>query len=313
MNELSRRQLLKRGAAFAVLATSGAVLAACGAKATSAPASGSAAPASAAPGKETALERIKRLGVIRAGFTNEPPFSIAQGNTISGIDPEIFRAFLKTQGVETEDGVLMEFGSLIPALLASRIDAITAGLWMNPDRCKQILFSDPTTQIGQAFAVKKGNPFNLKTYKDVANSKAKLGANTGGLEFGWMDAAGIPKDQQVQFPDFQTSIEALKAGRVDAISNNTLAVKDYLDKLGDPNLEYVALTEQPVDASGKSGLAYSSFGFRKEDQDLVDAFNAWIKQAKQSGELEKIVTSFGAPKEAVAPIDATAAKICAGG
>jgi polar amino acid transport system substrate-binding protein len=296
MSDFSRRQVLKDGAVLALLT------AAC---ATSGTASG-------APAGETTLQRIKRTKTVRVGFTNEPPFSVAAPDKTTGIDPDIMTAFLKTQGVTEVDGVLMEFGSLIPALLANRIDTITAGLYMSVARCGQIAFSDPTTQIGEAFAVKKGNPLKLNSYKDVVTANAKFAANTGGLEFGWADVAGIPKDNQIKFADLQTSVAALQAGRVDCVVNNTLAIADYLKKLNDPNIEYAQLTEQPVDASGKSALAYSSFGFRQEDTDFVTAFNTWIAQVKANGQLLAIGAPYGVTQDAIPPADRTAAKICAG-
>jgi polar amino acid transport system substrate-binding protein len=306
VTELSRRQILKGGAALGLLAASGGLLAAC-ATATSSTAGGSAVPAN-----ETTLQRMKRTGVARVGFTNEAPFSIAEPDKTTGIDPDIMRAFLATQNVTTEDGVLMEFGSLIPALLADRIDVITAGIYLNPKRCESIAFSNPSVQIGQAFAVKKGNPLNLHSYKDVATKGARFGANTGGLEFGWADAAGIAKDKQVQFPDLQTSIAALQADRVDCISNNAPAIADLLKKLGDPNLEMAVLTEQPVDTTGKASLAYSGFGFRKEDTDFVDAFNKWLAASEADGTLLGILTTYGLGKDEIPPADVTSQKICAG-
>ena len=255
---------------------------------------------------------MKRTGVVRSGFTNEPPYSIAAPDKLTGIDPDIMRGFLESQGIKQQDGVLMEFGSLIPALQADRIDVITAGLWMNPDRCKAIAFSNPTTQIGQAFAVKKGNPLNLHSYKDVATAGARFGANTGGLEFDWADTAGISKDNQIQFPDLQTSLAALQAGRVDAISNNVPAIADALTKLNDPNLELVALSEQPAGKDGQASLAYSSFGFQKQDKDLVDAFDAYVKEIKANGKLLEILKPYGMGPESIPPDDMTREKICGG-
>ena len=287
------RVLLDIAAAAFLIATSGGLLAAPSLAATAAPARAPATDAPAVDGSETKFQQMKRTGVVRSGFTNEPPYSIATADKLTGIDPDIMRAFLEFQGIAEQDGVLMEFGSLIPALQADRIDVITAGLWMNPDRCEVVAFSNPTTQIGQAFAVKKGNPLGLHTYKDVATAGARLGANTGGLEWEWADIAGIPKDNQIQFPDLQTSLAGLQAGRVDAISNNVPAIADALSKLNDPNLEMVALSEQPTDQSGQASLAYSSFGFRKEDQDLVDAFDAFVKEIKANGKLLEILKPYG--------------------
>lgn len=297
---------LMRAITLGVLVAVTSVLGGCGAAGSTSTPSGTGAAAAG----QTTWQRILATGIVRVGFTNEAPYSIAEPDKTTGIDPDIMRAFLASKGVKEEDGVLMEFGSLIPALQANRIDVITAGLWMNPDRCKQIAFSDPTTMVGQAFAVKKGNPLNVHSYADVAKVGARFGANTGGLEFTWADIAKIGKADQIQFPDLQTSIAALQAGRVDVISNNSFAIADYLNKLKDPNLEYVPLTTQPVDQSGKSTEAYSSFGFRKADADFVQAFNQWVTTAKANGDLLKIASPYGITADAIPAASVTAASIC---
>ena len=69
-------------------------------------------------------------------------------------------------GIAEVDGVLTEFGSLIPGLKAGRFDIIAAGMFVKPDRCAQILFSEPTYAIGQAFAVKAGNPEGHRDYAE---------------------------------------------------------------------------------------------------------------------------------------------------
>ena len=131
-------------------------------------------------------------------------------------------------------------------------------------------------------------------------------------EHRWADTAGIAKDKQIQFPDLQTSLAALQADRVDAISNNVPAIADALSKLNDPNLELAVLTEQPAGKSGVASLAYSSFGFRKEDQDLVDAFDAFVKDIKANGKLLELLKPYGMGAESIPSADQTKEKICAG-
>ena len=63
---------------------------------------------------------------------------------------------LAKMGIAQVDGVLTEFGSLIPGLQAGRFDIIAAGMFVNPKRCEQMQFSEPTYGIGQAFLVAEG-------------------------------------------------------------------------------------------------------------------------------------------------------------
>src|SRR5690349_11223516 len=112
---------------------------------------------------ETTLQRAKRQGYIRVGFANEAPFGYATPDgKLTGEAPEVAKAVLAKMGISQVDGVLTEFGSLIPGLLAGRFDIIAAGMFITPKRCEQIRFSEPSYGIGQAFLVKKSNPKNIK-------------------------------------------------------------------------------------------------------------------------------------------------------
>src|SRR5690606_34180458 len=85
------------------------------------------------------------------------------------------REDLPTDGHRDHQPVLTEWGSLIPGLRASRFDLIAAGMYITPERCKQVLFTDPHYQLPDTLLVKTGNPKNLRSYADIANDpEAKL-------------------------------------------------------------------------------------------------------------------------------------------
>ena len=101
------------------------------------------------------LERAKQDGFIRVGFANEAPFGFATPEgKLTGEAPEVAKAVLNAIGIPQVDGVLTEFGSLIPGLKAKRFDVIAAGMFITPKRCAEIAFSEPSYGIGQAMLVK---------------------------------------------------------------------------------------------------------------------------------------------------------------
>jgi len=126
----------------------------------------------ALPGRasaETTFDKDKKDGYVRIGFANEVPFAYADANgKLTGEAPEILRVVLKKLGIGEVDGVLTEFGALIPGLQAGRFDIISAGMYVTPLRCQQILFSEPTYSLAEQFAVKSGNPLHMATYSEVA-------------------------------------------------------------------------------------------------------------------------------------------------
>jgi polar amino acid transport system substrate-binding protein len=192
-------------------------------------------------------------------------------------------------GIPQVDGVLTEFGSLIPGLKAGRFDIIAAGMFINPKRCKEIAFSEPSYGIGQAFLVGKGNPKGLKDYGSVAaNASVKLAVMAGAVEAGYAKDSGVKEDQLVVLPDGPSLLAAVQAGRADAAALTALSIANLASK-GDG----VEMTAPFATVAGKSVMGHGGFGFRKEDTDLVAEFNKNLKAFIGTKEHLDLVTPFG--------------------
>jgi polar amino acid transport system substrate-binding protein len=141
---------------------------------------------------ETTFERVKREKLITFGFANEPPYTIAALENVTGQDPEVLKAIMKGFGVEHFNGVLAEFSGMIPGLVAKRFDVISAGMVIRPARCKQVAFGNPSVVVQQGLAVKKGNPLKIHSLKDIAaNPKARIGILQGSVQYEYLDIAGV--------------------------------------------------------------------------------------------------------------------------
>ncbi|HLI13857.1 MAG TPA: ectoine/hydroxyectoine ABC transporter substrate-binding protein EhuB [Alphaproteobacteria bacterium] len=257
---------------------------------------------------ETTLERARRLGYIRVGFANEAPYGYATPDgKLTGESPEVVKAILNKLGIKQVDGVLTEFGSLIPGLEAGRFDIIAAGMFITPARCKQVQFSDPTYAIGQAFLVKKGNPKKIKDYTSIKDNKnLKLAVMAGAVEGTYAKESGIPQSQLVILPDQSSLVKAVQSGRADAAALTALSIANMASKN-----DGVESTPPFGTVAGKSVVGYGGVAFRKEDKDLYEAFNAELKKFIGSPEHIKLVTPFGFGKGFL-PGNKTAAEICAG-
>ena len=257
-------------------------------------AAGSMLATSGAAHAETVLERAKAQGFIRVGFANEAPFGYATTDgKLTGEAPEVAKAVLAKIGIPQVDGVLTEFGSLIPGLMAGRFDIIAAGMFINPKRCEQIAFSEPSYGIGQAMLVPKGNPKGIKdysTFKEMAD--LKLAVMAGAVEGSYAKDAGVPESQLVVLPDQSSLLAAVQAGRADGAALTALSIADMAKK-GDG----VESTTPFGEVAGKSVKGHGGFGFRKEDKDLYDAFNSELKKFLGSEEHVALVTPIGFGKD----------------
>ncbi|ACS59443.1 ectoine/hydroxyectoine ABC transporter substrate-binding protein EhuB [Rhizobium leguminosarum] len=260
-----------------------------------------ASPASAADDK---LEQLKEQGFARIAIANEPPFTaVGADGKVSGAAPDVARAIFEKLGVKEVVASISEYGAMIPGLQAGRHDAITAGLFMKPERCNAVAYSEPILCDAEAFALKKGNPLKLTSYKDIAdNPDAKIGAPGGGTEEKLALEAGVPRDRVIVVPDGQSGIKMLQDGRIDVYSLPVLSIHDLMAKANDPNLETVApVVNAPVYCDGAA--------FRKQDVALRDAFDVELKKLKESGEFAKIIEPYGF--SAKAAMSTSREKLCA--
>ncbi|MGN0923578.1 ectoine/hydroxyectoine ABC transporter substrate-binding protein EhuB [Ectopseudomonas mendocina] len=249
------------------------------------------------------LDKVKDSSSVRIGYANETPFAYtALDGSVTGESPEIVKKIFERMGVEKINPVLTEWGSLIPGLRASRFDLIAAGMYITPERCKQVLFTDPHYQLPDTLLTKAGNPKNLHSYEDIAKSGAKLAIMSGTVNLGYARNAGISDDQILQVPDTTAQLQAVRAGRADAAVGTQLTMKGLADKGGDGVEAISEFKDDPAHTG------YGALAFRPEDKELRDAVNAQLKEWIGSEEHLAAVKPFGFDQSNIT--DKTAAELC---
>ncbi|WP_054949733.1 ectoine/hydroxyectoine ABC transporter substrate-binding protein EhuB [Numidum massiliense] len=256
------------------------------------------------------LERIKSKGKVTIGFANEKPYGYKTSDgKITGEAVEVARAIFKEIGVEEMEGHVTEFGSLIPGLQAERFDVITAGMYIAPERCKEVAFAEPEVKYGEALAVKKGNPKNLHGYEDIAkNPDVKVSVMAGANQVGYLKKLGVKEEQIVIAPDIPANISAVESGRVDATTMTDLTLRSALQSEESSKVEIVDDFKQPI-IDGKSVVNYGAAAFRKEDDELRKKYNEELKKLKESGKLLEIIEQFGFTEDNL-PDDMTTKQLC---
>ncbi len=255
----------------------------------------------------TTLDKLRSQGFIRVGFANEAPFSHATpAGKLTGESPSVFRHVMGRLGVKEIDGVLTEWGALIPGLKAGRFDAIVASMYITPKRCSQILFANPTYGVGEALVVKAGNPQGLRTYRDAVRQGLRIAFVAGTAEIEHGRQAGMQRADQVIVPDFAAAVASVKAGRASAAAFTALTAKDLAAK--DAGIERA----EPFtfEHEGRKIRGEGSFGFRMEDTALRDAVNAELARFIGTPEHLAMIEPFGFDKSNLP--EKTAAQHCAG-
>lgn len=241
---------------------------------------------------QSTLEQARERGFIRVGFANEVPYAYANPDgTLTGQAVEVARAVFAELGIPEMDGVLTEFGSLIPGLQANRFDAITAGMYVTPTRCEQVAFGDPEYQIGEGIVVPEGNPMGITSYEDIAaDPEIRVGTGAGWLEYDYMIAMGVQDAQIVTFPDAPSGMAGLQANRIDVFTGTSLTMREIAGRTN--GVAFVEDFEQPV-IDGEPIISYGAAAFRIADADFRDAYNEVLAELKADGRLAEIIEPFG--------------------
>ena len=251
------------------------------------------------------LEKYKAEGV-KVGIAGYAPYGYKQPDgSFTGEQVEIVKYVLGQMGVTKLEFIAMDFGALIPSMVAGRIDMGAAGIYVRPKRCEQVLFAEPTWGQGAAYIVKKGNPKKLHTFTDIKNTDgAILAVLAGGTEETLAKKDGVPDDKLMKVGDKAAGISAVIAGRADGFALSAFAINDIVRTAGD--LIGVESSGSITEIAGENYQGHGAIAFRKGSGDELkanmafrDAFQVELKKWMDSGGYQQMASAWGfGPKDA---------------
>lgn len=294
VRRLTRRSVLRAGIGAVGLAATPSLLTACG-----------------GDDEGGALSELREAGVVRMGTPNNMPSSGIQGGRAVGIFPEMGALVFKELEVPKVEPVDMEFGAQIPSLQAGRIDAGAGGLYVLPERCRAVTFSDPLLGYLEAMAVPRGNPEGIRTYEDVAKKDLRFGVLSATAEIPLGEAAGIEADQFQKYPDLPAMLDALKAGRIDAAAFDSITITYFVNLPA--NRDRLEATEPypPKNEQGQRTISFASMGFQKGQEDLAREFNKVAKRLRDEGAFDPIFKKWDVPQLSVTSLrEASLSRLC---
>lgn len=251
------------------------------------------------------LEQLRSRGSVKVGIASEPPFGyINDEGEATGEAPEIARVVFERLGIDQVTAVPVDFSALVPGLKAQQFDVVSAGMYINPTRCSQVLFADPEYIMLDSFIVPAGNPHGIKTYEDVVDQGLRLATGQAYAEIDYALAAGIPSRDLLILPDQVAGLDAVVQGRVDAFAGTNVTVIGVVEE--EPRAEATEAFQPMID--GEPAFGAGGFAFRLSEKNFRDAFNEELHKLKDSGELLKIVEPFGFTEAEMT--DLTAEELC---
>jgi polar amino acid transport system substrate-binding protein len=217
----------------------------------------------------------------------------------------------KELGIDEVEGHLADYSQLVPGLDAKKFDAITSGMAITPERCKKAAFAEPDMKYGEGLIVKKGNPLDLHSYKDIAdNPDAKVAIMSGATEIDFVQSEGVDEGQIEKVSDIPATFSAVESGRADATTGTEMTIKMALESANSDKLEFIEDFEQP-DIEGVP--SYGAVAFHPDNKELLEAFNEKLAELKEDGTVAQILEDNGFSEEMNLPeADVTAEMVCNG-
>jgi ABC-type amino acid transport substrate-binding protein len=205
-----------------------------------------------------------------------PPYEFRdEKNNLQGFDIELMESIANKLGKKIE-WVDMPFDSLIPALLAHKIDIVAAGMSATPERAKRVAFSTPYEISMSAFLAKTENT-SLKTLNDMKGKIIAVQLGTVQETFSrTIEGANVKT-----FQKFDDCVREVTLGRADATLMDVPVAKKFLDQKDFDGKISIAF-EQEITGAGKA------LAIHLEEKDFLDAVNGALNEMQNSDELENL-------------------------
>ncbi|WP_171011830.1 transporter substrate-binding domain-containing protein [Pseudomonas sp. 2FE] len=228
----------------------------------------------AAAQAEQAVVRIATEGAY-------PPYNFVNPDgSLGGFDVDIANALCAEMKTQCKL-VKQDWDGIIPGLMAKKYDAIVASMAITPERQQKVAFSDKYeggySMLFGGKSLTDSSPAALQG-KVIAVQKGSIQEN---FAKDYYEKAGISLRR---YPDTQTALMDLNAGRVDAV---VLEVGIIYDAQKDPNLAaYQGFGERFQDP--KYFGTGSGIAVRKQDQVLLGQINQALKTILANGTYQQI-------------------------
>jgi polar amino acid transport system substrate-binding protein len=245
----------------------------------------------AAATSAASLQEIKERGAVRIAVANEIPYGYMDlDGEAKGVGPDVATHIMKQLGIDKIEWSSTNFGSLIPGLQAQRFDMVAAEMAVLPQRCQEVLFSEPNSSYGEGLLVAKGNPKDIHSFESFAKSDEKVAIMAGADQLEMLQALGVPGDRMVTISNNADAISTVSTGRASAYAATSLTVSQLASK--SDKVEVAAKFTDPV-IDGEPVRSWGAFTFAQGSEELRDAVNAQLAEFKKTPEWKKILTNYG--------------------
>lgn len=221
--------------------------------------------------------------LIMATNATFPPYEYKDGDSVVGIDAEIAQKIADKLGKKLviED---VEFGSIIAGVQSGKYDMGMAGMTVTEERLKSVNFTDSYAKGIQVVIVTENSA--IKSIDDLkGDGSMKIGVQqdtTGDIYASdTVENGGYGEENVIRYKAATDTVQALKAGKVDAVIIDNEPAKNFVSSTSGLKL----LDGSWVDEDYAVCVA-------KENTELLSQINAALAELKADGTLQQIIDKY---------------------
>ena len=225
---------------------------------------------------ESAIETIKRRGVIKIGLSLFMPWSMRDRNgDLIGFEIDVGRKLAEDMGVDVEF-VPTSWDGIIPALVSGKFDTIISGLSITPQRNLTVNFTEPYAFSGSTLLANRQltEGFAIEDFNSPDVAIAARRASTSAVAA----ASHFPLAELLLFDDDGATVQEVLNGNAHATMNKEPTPSRELRRY--PETLHIPF-DVVFDQTGEA------FAVRKGDPDALNFFNHWIANHWRSGWLQE--------------------------
>lgn len=241
--------------------------------------SGGSASTSSASADMTLINEGK---LVVATSPDYPPFENLVDGEYVGLDIEIAKAIAESMGLEIEFKTL-QFDAIIPAIAAGgQADIGISGFSVDPDRAKEIDFTDSYYIDDQAIAVMTGSEITADNADEALNAEGvKIAVQSGTTGEAYVQE-NYPNATAQPYGNSTDAFAAMQSGQADAVCTNKAVVDNMLA---------AAYQDATVVKNIATGEEYALV-VSKDNPGLTAAVNEALLTLKSSGKIDQLIEQY---------------------
>ena len=224
------------------------------------------------------LQQIVSRGKVIVGvnaYLRPLEFTNPQSGEIVGLIPDLVNLYAKKLDVKVEYSDF-KWAGLFPALETKKVDFLAGNITTTIPRTAKMEFTHPFLFTGERLILRK--TLNIFKLADLNSEKITFGVSKGSIHIETVEKR-FPKAKLQRFDTFVDSVQALKAGRIDASIDDEINV--LFTGLQGNEAQFMVLPDNLWPQTYR-------FACRLGDVELRRSLDVFFEEIKLTGEYKEI-------------------------